>query len=397
MTPDSTTYLKTPPAEMRPAGETAPPLHETGRQTADSEAARVERMQRELADKLRSPKFQPLVDVLLERTGTLLQKMARTAIPFWISALAIGAAILLLSLSIALALGEFGSEFGLERLPSEFALVGLVIVGIVILKMELDEVYSVCGRHVIHHIESVEDLENLHSWFAWVSRRWSLLLPAAVGGVLTGSLAIGYASTVRGEFLGIGPAVLDIAVNILALIGIYYIFCFVNLAHRLGGYRFRMFTLDPHKSEVIHYLSAMLFSYMRSIALFMGAVTLVLGLVAVIDTSVIGVLLVVGWGPIVVAFFLSESTLARIIGNVKWGILEEVQHELERLRRQRGLTDEAYLHEAERLLAFHDRIWATPNHALDMTAVLSFVNTLLLPLISFAVTQLPMLLPWAAQ
>jgi hypothetical protein len=148
---------------------------------------------------------------------------------------------------------------------------------------------------------------------------------------------------------------------------------------------------------VIHYLSAMLFSYMRSIALFMGAVTLVLGLVAVIDTSVIGVLLVVGWGPIVVAFFLSESTLARIIGNVKWGILEEVQHELERLRRQRGLTDEAYLHEAERLLAFHDRIWATPNHALDMTAVLSFVNTLLLPLISFAVTQLPMLLPWAAQ
>jgi hypothetical protein len=74
--------------------------------------------------------------------------------------------------------------------------------------------------------------------------------------------------------------------------------------------------------------------------------------------------------------------------------LEEVQHELEMLRRERTISDDAYLQECDRLLAFHDRIWATPNHALDMTAALNFINTLLLPLISFAVTQIPGMLPW---
>ena len=401
MTTDSQTLGEISTTETRLAGahsvkEADRPLGaaDEGAGDAAKEAELAARLQRELADKLRSPHFQPLVDVMLERTGALLQTVLRFPVPFWISALALAAAILLPSLLISLALGEFSSEFGIERVPSEFALVGLVFVGTVVLKMELDEVYTVCGRHVIHHIESVRDLQDLHRWFVWISRRWTLLVPAVAGGVVTGLLAISYASTVRGEFLGFGPAVLDIAVNILALIGIYYIICFVNLAHRLGGYHYQMFSLDPHKSEVIHHLAAMLFSYVRSIALFMGAVTLVLGRFAVIDASVIGVLLVAGWAPIAVAFFLSESTLARIIGNTKWRILEEVQHELEQLRSTRPLSDAAYLEECDRLLAFHDRIWATPNHALDMTAVLSFINTLLLPLVSFAITQVPSMLPW---
>lgn len=227
-----------------------------------------------------------------------------------------------------------------------------------------------------------------------MGKRLGLLLWSTGVGSVTGLLAVAYVTNVRGEFIGIGPAVLDVVVNVLALVGIYYIVCFVNLAHRMGGYRFRMFSLDPHKSEVVYHLSSMFFSYVRSIALFMAAVTLVLGRFGVIDTSVLGVLVVVGWGPIIVAFFLSESTLARVISNVKWRILEEVQHELEQLRHQRALTDEEYLNESERLLAFHDRIWSTPNHALDMTAALSFINTLLLPLVSFAVTQIPSLLPW---
>ncbi len=301
MTSKSQAYVETSLAGMGPAGAQttaqtaaqlagdgeARSLQQEGRNAGHTgtldEAQLVARLQQELVEKLRSPKFQPLVDVMLERTGSLLHGMLRVPVPFWASALAVAAAILLPSLGISLALGEFNREFGLERVPSELALVGLVFVGIVILKMELDEVYSVCARHVIHHIESVEDLENLHSWFVWISRRWSLFLPAAAGGILTGALAIAYASTVRGEFLGVGPALLDIAVNILALIGIYYIVMFVNLAHRMGGYRFRMFTLDPHKSEVVHHLGAMFFSYVRSIALFMGAVTLVLGRFAVID------------------------------------------------------------------------------------------------------------------
>lgn len=352
-------------------------------------------MQRDLVEKLGSNGYKPLIDVILDGTSAGLGRLLHVRVPFWASALLLSAAVLLVSLLISLALGEYANAFRVERIPSEVALVGLVFAGMVIIKMELDEVYEVCARRVIHHIDSERDLADLDRWFRWVSKRLGLILWAAGVGIVTGLLAVAYVMDVRGEFIGFGPAVLDVVVNMLALIAVYYVVCFVNLAHRMGGYHFRMFTLDPHKSEVIYHLSTMFFSYVRSIALFMAAVTLVLGRFGVIDDSIIGVLVVVGWGPIAVAFFLSESTLARIISNVKWRVLEEVQHELETLRSERTLTDEVYLSECDRLLAFHDRIWATPNHALDMTATLSFINTLLLPLVSFALTQIPSLLPWA--
>jgi hypothetical protein len=375
-------------------GDGMRPLHQMQHAAADYEPGRILAMQRELVAHVAGPQYKPLIDVILDGTSAWLQRLVRVPVPFWVSALVISAAILLTSLLISLVMGEFGSSFRVERVPSEMALVALVFAGMVIIKMEMDEVYAVCGSRIIHHVDSARDLVDLDRWFGWVSKRLGLLLWAAGGGILTGLLAVGYVTGARGEFIGFGPAVLDIVVNVLALIAIYYIACFVNLAHRMGGYRFRMFTLDPHKSEVIYHLSSMFFSYVRSIALFMAAVTLVLGRFGVIDTSVLGVLLVVGWGPIVVAFFLSESTLARIIGNVKWRILEEVQHELEALRSDRAITSNDYLNECDRLLAFHDRIWATPSHALDMTAILSFINTLLLPLVSFALTQLPMFMPW---
>ena len=73
MSAESTIQVNSRQAGMEPAGEVggAPTARPAEQAAAEHEAARVRRMQQELADKLRSPKFQPLVDVMLEYTCLL--------------------------------------------------------------------------------------------------------------------------------------------------------------------------------------------------------------------------------------------------------------------------------------------------------------------------------------
>lgn len=355
----------------------------------ENEDASISSLRCRLEQKLLGEEFKPLINVVLDRTSWILQKIVHRPVPFWTSALTIALSILATSLLISLVRSEYSSKIRIDRFPSEVALVGLVFVGFVLLKQQLDQIYRTCRNNLIHHIESTDDLNDLECWFLWVSKQSSLLVGATIGGLITGLLAVWFVCRERDGFIGFGPTVLDILVNILAIIAIYYVVGFINLAHRLGGYHFRLFSIDPRKSEVIHYLSAMLFGFVRSTALFVAAISLIIGLYAVIKPSVIVILLVIGWGPIIIAFLLSQSTLSKIISTEKWQAVDEVQKKLELLRRQRDITDENFIKESERLLALHDRIWATSNLVIDLKGALSFVNALLLPIASFIIGQLP--------
>ena len=70
MTTDTQAYLKTPLSEMRVSdaqanGEEAPTLPAAQPPKSETERERLTRMQRELAEKVRTPQMQPLVDVML--------------------------------------------------------------------------------------------------------------------------------------------------------------------------------------------------------------------------------------------------------------------------------------------------------------------------------------------
>jgi len=53
-----------------------------------------------------------------------------------------------------------------------------------------------------------------------------------------------------------------------------------------------------------------------------------------------------------------------------------------------NLTEKEKIESINRLMDYHDRIKGTPNSALDFRAVLSFVNSLLLPLLAFLLSNM---------
>ncbi len=97
------------------------------------------------------------------------------------------------------------------------------------------------------------------------------------------------------------------------------------------------------------------------------------------------------WAIIIAMFVVAQYSLSRIIITAKSKTLGEVQAKIEQLLAEPGLAKETR-ETVNWLLDYHDRIKATHNSALDLRAALGFLNSLLLPLLTFALTNLDKIL-----
>ncbi len=95
-----------------------------------------------------------------------------------------------------------------------------------------------------------------------------------------------------------------------------------------------------------------------------------------------------GWGPLITLFLINQYALARIINRGKWKKLNEIRANIEMLESQEDIPDEKTLAHLTKLMDYYDRIKDTPNSALDIRTGLNFVNSLLLPLLSFVIANL---------
>ena len=69
-------------------------------------------------------------------------------------------------------------------------------------------------------------------------------------------------------------------------------------------------------------------------------------------------------------------------------MLDKVQKRIVALHSERDLAEAGVLESINRLLDFQDRIWASRNSVLDIGLMLGFINSLLLPLITFILANL---------
>jgi len=349
-----------------------------------TDTALVEKRE-ELKRKLAAGEYRTLIDVLLDGTGRLVQKLTRNPkpMPYWYSAALIVLTALAIGLLTPILLGDFIDEYALTTFPTA----GFLFIGLIIFKIQTGFTHIHLRDHIVDAIESAEDLIDLQNWLAVASNKKASTLFALAFGVAFGLLTAILDSTVRGRFVGVGGTFTTFIVTILLGMGSYYVLLFFTLPLRLSRYRFKLYATDPSSSEVISHLSSMLTSFVYLTAALIAVLMLLFAASRLLISTFI-FLILVAWGALATVFVTIQYALAKIITRAKWKTLNEVQAKVEKLQAAENLAEKETMDAINRLMDFHDRIKATRNSALDLRAGLNFLNSLLLPLLAFLLANL---------
>lgn len=348
----------------------------------------------ELKSQLAAGEYRTLIDVMLDGTGRLIQKLIRNPEPppFWYSAVVIVLVALLISLFTSILLIENSETmphfFTLENGLLGISLVGLSLASVIASKVYLGILFTTLCDHLLDAIEAVADLLDLQRWLtAFCDVKKSLFFSLAFA-ILLGFYSSILFSTIRGGFIGFGPTILGVIVDFSLVMSVYHLIPLLALPARLSRYQFKLYTADPSSSEVIDHLSDMLSNGVYIGALFAAITTLIIAIFGLLNLSLIILLVLVGWGPLVALFAINQYALAKIITRAKWRKLNEIQAKIEGLEAQEEIPSEKTLAHLTKLMDYHDRIKATRNSALDLRAGLNFLNSLLLPLLAFVLGNL---------
>ena len=347
----------------------------------------------ELKRQLTTGEYQTLVDLVLDGTGRLIQRLTRNpkSSSFWYSTLLITLITLLTGLLLNASLpGELSLRSVLIVLPGA----GFVLVGYIVYRVPIHSFFSALRNDILDSIESVADLTDLQNWLTLVcSKKNALVFALALGifaGLATPVLLPLPPRLIRGGVVDVGLMLTAGMVTTQLGMGVYCLLSFFALPSRLSRYQFKLYAADPSSSEVIGHLSGLLMRFVYMWGMLIASITLVSALLGslagLLSANVILVLL--NWGLLAVLFVIIQLALAKIIARAKWKTLNEIQSQIERLRTQEEIPSEKTLAHLGKLMDYHDRVKATRNSALDLRSSLSFINSLLLPLLAFLLANL---------
>ena len=342
----------------------------------------------ELKRQLAAGEYTTLLDVMLDGTGRLIQKLTQSPepLPFWYSAVVIALATLLIGFLTSILLREF-HPVRREVILLEILVVGIVLVFVIAGRIYKSILFTTLQDRLLDAIESVADLADLQRLLAASCNVKKPLFFSLAFSILVGFCSV-LGSTIRGGFLGFGSTILNVITQFQFGMLIYYLFRLLALPARLSRYQFRLYAADPSSSEVIDHLSDMLNNLVYIAAVGAAIVTLfvaLFGLLTLVNTIILAL---VAWGPLTAFFIINQVALAKIITRAKWKRLNEIQAKIETLEAQEDIPSEKTLAHLTKLMDYHDRIKATRNSALDLRAGLNFLNSLLLPLLALVLANL---------
>jgi hypothetical protein len=347
----------------------------------------------ELNHQLAIGEYKTLTDMFLDGAGRLIQKLTRTPEPpsFWYSAAVIALVALSISLLTSILLGEFYlfRDGGGANILMQVWLVGIGLAAMIALKICTGILFRSLRDDLLNAIVSAVDLADLQRWLAAHRSVGKPLYFSLVLGVLLAFYTLVSFAAIPGVFLGFGPTILAVIFfPQAAMFFYYYVFLFVAFPVRLSRYQFKLYMANPSSSEVINRLSEVLSYFVYITAALVAIGTLVFVFFGVVTLPNIVLLVLGGWGPLVALFLANQYALAKIITRAKWEKLNELQAKIEKLETEENIADKQTMEAVNRLMDYYDRIKATPNSALDLRTGLNFLNSLLLPLFAFVLTNL---------
>ena len=356
----------------------------------------------ELKRRLAEGEYKTLVDIFLEWFDRLIRKMTRQSksVPIWFIIAILTLIYYLITFMVSyylqdgLTLDIFrgqGRASGLGPRFVVFSSPAFFIISMVVINQFIHRIFILWRDDLLDITESVTSLEDFENWLE-KARNWRLHLLVTLGGAVLGGIYMGsIASDSAGEFMGYGFVFGAIFLFVYFYAFVYLILVAILLSARLRRYDLRLFAADPSSSELVSRLSSVLGSIVYFVAVLAAYNTLVSALIGLLLPLGIFVVLVL-WLPIIALFVLNQTSLSSIIRRVKWKTLNGIQMKVEKLQSSKNFGNQETMDAMKRLMDYHDRVKATRDSALDFRTYLSFINSLLLPLLAFILGNLDLVL-----
>jgi hypothetical protein len=344
-------------------------------------------------------RYRSLGEIILDGTGSIVERFTlrfgrevpspdEKPISQWYSAAVLGLVVLTIGFGISLALGE--KLAAKEVLFSLWAAVlgGLLLIANRSTIQMFKTTFCRGSRSPLAAISGIDDLNELKTWldanFSWVrSLAFGLIVGPIVGLMFFALWAVRNAVTMHA-----GPAVIAALSGIQTVLVIYYLYPFyVAFPARFGRYRLELYPFDPSSSQVIDALSDLFTGLMYITLAYIIGFIASLYFLGIVNPGTGFLLVVTAWIPVLALYGLGQFGLSRAITRVKWETLVDIQREIQRLQTGKAVPSKEELTYLDELMSYHERIKGTKNSAVDLRARLSFLNTLVLPLLAFALAN----------
>lgn len=355
----------------------------------------------ELKRRLTVGEYKTLVDMFLDGINRLLQKITRQnkPLPIWIIILILSLVSTLIGSIGLYVAGEMpatsnvfkplGLTYGWVLLWAT-SLNMLLFTDLVLINQYIHGIFIFWCKDILDVTESILSLEKFEDWLESISNKRRHLLVTITGSILF-SLYVMVASMLRNIYWGYGSIFGIIIPSIVSSATLYQIWMALLLSAGLRQYQLKLFASAPGNSELLFHLSSEL-GFLIYIVAISGAIgTLEIVLIGKLR-AILGVTIVLFvWLPLITIFVLNQTSLSSLIRRNKWKTLKGIETKAEKLQTTKNFGDKETLDAVNRLMDYHDRVKATPNSALNLDSVLSFINSLLLPLVAFLLGNLDLL------
>ncbi len=352
----------------------------------------------ELKRRLATGEYKTLVDVFLEWVNRMIQKSTRRTKPlaiwqttviliFVFSLIGFGAIYITGDyVNMRNITGAFGIGYGLGFLVV-ISIVSLTIATVIIINQSIRRIFVLWRDGILDATESITSLQDFEDWLEKVCNPRQHFLVTIFGGLLIGSMAVASTSTLLRAFVGYGVAFALIILNMFTAAFVYQGLMVILLPTMLRRYDLKLFAADPATSEILSRLSGELSFFVYFIAGYAALITLASSLQGTFQN--VGIVLVLFlWLPIIAGFALNQTSLSSIVRRAKWKTLNEIQAKVEKLQTAENFEAKDTMDAINRLLDYHERVNKTRISALDFRAYLTFINSLLLPLLAFLLGNL---------
>ena len=351
----------------------------------------------ELKRRLAAEEYKTLVDIFLGWFNRVLRKITRKSevLPTWLITIVVGLSFTLIGVAIIYVSGGIAFLLVLTRSYGGAGILtvflGSVIAVFIAVAMNqyTRRIFALWRDKVLDATESVASLEDFENWLKRTCN-WRLHLLVTIMAVLVLTPnAIFLIEMQLGVSVNYGSILSLFLISMCAYAFFYLFLMVIILSARLRRYDLKLFAADPSNSELISRISGEL-----GWVVYIVAVYAIFGLISIrlvfgaINPSVVVVQILLAWLPMIVVFILIQSSLSNIIRRAKWKTLNEIQRRVEKLQETENYSDKETMEAINRLMDYHDRVKATRNSALDFGTYLSFINSLLLPLLAFILGNL---------
>lgn len=187
---------------------------------------------------------------------------------------------------------------------------------------------------------------------------------------------------------GVGLIVTNIIIHSFHGFCVYFYFAYLEWAiSNLKNYKFRLFALDPSKTEIISKLATLLQSTISLMTLMVASATLIFSSTRVLPFASVAGMVLLMWMSTISLYFVNRHIMKSIIVKAKWETMAKIQAQIRELESVDVIPKPKTLKHISQLQEYHDKILNSPNSPWDFIRFVNTLNTLVWPTFGVVATN----------